>query len=105
MNLITVASLTCNEGLFFRYLTMVSKQDLDLTVVVESKKEDIDHYFNTLKEHGWLDFVDDFVVPEWKIEGIRIDTELNYPMTIKTRSISCENVLNLTGQIKSLSKL
>ena len=105
MNLVVVSNLTCNEGLFFRYVTMISKEELELDVLVEAKQEEIDAYYKTLRSKGWMDFVDDFVEPEWKIEGIRLDTELNYPMTIKTSSISCENALNLTGQIKSLSKV
>ena len=105
MNLIVVSNLTYNEGLFFRYVTMISKEELELDVVIESEEEDIDTYFKMLKPKGWMDFVDDFVKPEWKIEGIRLDTKLNYPMTIRTDSISCENALSLTGQIKSLSKM
>tara|TARA_B100000131_G_scaffold225330_1_gene216944 strand:+ start:624 stop:893 length:270 start_codon:yes stop_codon:yes gene_type:complete len=84
---------------------MISKEELNLGVVIESKEEEIDTYYKMLKPKGWMDFVDDFVIPEWKIEGIRLDTELNYPMTIKAESISCENALSLTGQIKSLSKV
>ena len=49
----------------------------------EAEKEAEDYYYNFLKEKGWFDFVEDFVQPEWKVEGVRIDTELNYPMTIQ----------------------
>lgn len=105
MNLVVVSNLTCNEGLFFRYVTMISKEEIGLDVLVEARRKEVDAYYKTLKSKGWIDFVDDFVYPEWKIEGIRLDTELNYPMTIRTSSISCENALNLTGQIKSLSKV
>ena len=36
MNLIVVSHLTTNEGLYFRYLTMVTSMNLGLDVLVES---------------------------------------------------------------------
>ena len=105
MNLIVISELTCNEGLYFRYLTMMAKTELDYEVLVETEKSQLDHYYKTLKSHGWHDFVQDFIIPEWKVDGVRLDTELNYPMTIRTRSISCENSLSLLGQIKSMRNL
>jgi len=81
---------------------MVAKTDLDYDVLIESKKDDIDYYFHLLKKKGWFDFVDDFVEPRHRAEGVRIDTELNYPMTIKADKIVYENMLNILGQIKSL---
>ena len=105
MNLIIVSTLSepPSDGLYFRFLTMVVKTDLNMDVVVESEKELIDHYYHFLKSKGYMDYVDDFIIPEWREEGIRIDTELKYPMTIKTPYIKYENTLNLLGQIKSLS--
>tara|TARA_Y100000310_G_C20634230_1_gene790325 strand:+ start:376 stop:693 length:318 start_codon:yes stop_codon:yes gene_type:complete len=105
MNLIVVSELTCDEGLYFRYITMTAKQDLDYDVLVESEKEDIDYYHETLKSHGWFDFVDDFIEPRHRLEGVRIDTELNYPMTVRTDHIRCENTPSLLGQIKSMRGL
>jgi len=102
MNLIVISSLTCNEGLFFRYISMMAKTELEMSVLVESKKEDIDKYYHELKGHGWFDYVDDFIEPRHRLEGVRIDNQLNYPLTIKTDTISCENTLNLLGQIKSI---
>ena len=105
MNLIILSSLSCNEGLYFRYITMIAKEELGLEVLLEAQKQDVDHYFNLLKKHGWYDFVDDFVQPEWNIDGVRIDKELNYPKTIKVDKIRCENSLNILGQIKTLSEI
>lgn len=104
MTLIVVSSLTFNEGLYFRYLTMMAKGELNLDVVIEAPRKKTDFYFNLLKPKGWMDFVDDFVEPRWNVDGLRLDTELSYPKTIMTKSISCENVLNLAGQIKTLSR-
>ena len=108
MNLIIASELTGDppsEGLYFRFLTMVAKKDLDYDVVIESERENIDIYYKFLKKKGWFDFVADFVVPEWRIEGVRIDTELSFPMTIRTKYIRCENTPNLLGQMKNLRNL
>lgn len=101
MNLIIVASLSCDEGLYFRHVTMIAKQELDYDVLLEARAEDVDRYFNLLKEHGWFDFVYDFVQPEWNEDGIRIDRKLNYPRTIQVDKIKCENTLNILGQLKA----
>ncbi len=47
MNLIVVSELTCNEGLYFRFLTMMAKTELDYAVLVEARKSQIDKYYNT----------------------------------------------------------
>jgi len=100
MNLIIVSSLSCDEGLYFRYITMLAKTDLNYDILLEAQKKDVDHYFHLLKKHGWFDFVDDFVQPEWRIDGVRIDKELNYPRTIQVNNIRCENALGILGQLK-----
>ena len=108
MNLIISAKLSTDppsEGLFFRYITMEAKHTLKYNVVIEAEKEAEDFYYNFLKERGWFDFVEDFVQPEWRVEGVRIDTELNYPMTIQVPYIRCENTPNLLGQIKSIRNM
>ena len=107
MNLIISANLSSDppsEGLYFRHLTMEAQQALEYCVLIEVEKEAEDFYYNFLKRKGWFDFVNDFVQPEWREEGVRIDTQLNYPMTIQTPYIRCENTLNLLGQIKSIRK-
>jgi hypothetical protein len=81
---------------------MMAKTELDYDVLVESKEDKIDHYYKLLKSNGWFDFVDDFIEPRHRLEGVRIDTEWNYPATIKTDKIGCENALNILGQMKSL---
>ena len=108
MNLIIVAGLSTDppsEGLYFRFLTMIAQKELNYDVVLETEQEMIDSYWKFLKKRGWFDFIDDIVVPEWRIEGVRIDTENNYPMTIRTKYIKCENTPDLLGQIKSLRKI
>jgi len=108
MNLIINADLSSDppsEGLYFRFLTMVAQKDLDYCVVLEAEKEKIDNYYHFLKERGWFDYVNDIIVPEWREEGVRLDTELSYPMTIKAEYIRCENTPLLLGQLKTLRDL
>ena len=108
MNLVISSRLSTDppsEGLMFRYITMEAKESLDYTVVIEAEKEAEDYYYKIKKKKGWFDFVEDFVQPEWRVEGVRIDTELNYPMTIQVPYIRCENTPNLLGQIKSIRKM
>lgn len=104
MNLIVISSLSCDEGLYFRYITMIAKEELGFDVLLEARKEDVDHYFKTLKDHGWFDFVDDFIQSEHREEGVRVDRELNYPKTIQVDKIRCENTLSIIGQVKSLKE-
>lgn len=82
---------------------MISKQELKMDVLIECKKQEIDEYYYKLRSHGWFDFVDDFIDPSFKIEGIRIDKSLTYPLTIRTDKIVCENTLNILGQIRCLN--
>lgn len=108
MNLIINANLSSDppsEGLYFRFLTMTAQKDLDYCVLLESQADMVDTYYHFLKKKGWFDYVNDIIVPEWKEEGVRLDTQLIYPMTIKTEYIRCENTLNLLGQIKTMRDL
>jgi len=108
MNLIVKAELSSeplSEGLYFRFLTMSAKEDLKYCVLLESKKDQVDNYYNYLKSKGYYDFIEEIVLPEWNLEGVRLDVENNYPYTVQTPFIKCENVLNLIGQIKSLRNL
>ena len=101
MNLIIIAELSTNEGLYFRYLTMMAKAE----VVVETKKALVDYYYKNLKSEGLYDYVSDMVTPECNVEGIRIDKEYDYPLTIKTDNISSSNVQSLLIQIEQLKKI
>ena len=105
MNLIVVSHLTTNEGLYFRYLTMVTSLNLGLDVLVESQKQQRDYYFNLLKKKGLYDYVMEIVTPEEREEGIRLDTDMNFPLTITAENISCVNVMSLILQIQSLVSL
>ena len=99
MNLIVKTELTCDEGLYFRFITMQAKIELDYSILIEAEKNKVDKYYKLLKRKGWFDFVDDFILPNQE-DGVRLDTELNYPMTIQVPYIRCENTPNILGQLK-----
>ena len=102
MNLIVVSHLTTNEGLYFRYLTMLSATYLGLDVLVESQQQQRDYYFSLLRKKGLYDYVMEIVTPEEREEGIRLDTEMNFPLSVTTEKISVSNVMSLIVQIQSL---
>ena len=104
MNLIINAGLSepPSESLYFRHFTLIVKNNLNYDVLIESQKEMIDFYFNYLKKKGMMDYVDEIIIPEDRIEGVRIDRERNYPRTIIVNRITCENILFLLGKVKLL---
>ena len=103
MNLIVVSHLTTNEGLYFRYLTMMAAKNICMNILVEAQAQQRDYYYKLLKQKGLNDYVMDFVTPEEREEGIRLDTEMNYPLTVTAKKISVTNVASLILQIKSLA--
>lgn len=107
MNLIIQAALSepPTEILYFRYLTLASKTNLFLDCLIEAEQEMKDNYYHYLKIRGAFDYLSDIITPKENEFGIRLDTVLNYPMTILTKSITAQNVINLLGQIKGLSRI
>ena len=76
-----------------------------MDVIVEAQTEQIDYYYALLKKRGLYDFVSEIVTPEMREEGIRLDTEMNYPLTVTTKKICVTNVSNLITQINYLNKI
>tara|TARA_R110000744_G_scaffold186358_1_gene305754 strand:- start:927 stop:1259 length:333 start_codon:yes stop_codon:yes gene_type:complete len=102
VNLIVVSDLTLNEGLYFRFLSMTATSYLEMDVIVEAPKNKIDYYFNKLKRGGYYDYVAEILSSETREEGVRLDTDYNYPLTVTAKDITCINVMSLIGQIKML---
>ena len=84
---------------------MTSHCNLNLDCLIETNQESKDIYYHYLKPKGCLDYVEQIITPPENEFGIRLDTELNYPLTILTKKITCDNCINLLGQIKYLSKI
>jgi hypothetical protein len=81
---------------------MVTSLNLGLDVLVESQKQQRDYYFNLLKKKGLYDYVMEIVTPEEREEGIRLDTDMNFPLSVTAEKISVDNVMSLIVQIQSL---
>ena len=107
MNLIINAKIAKppTQNLALRFITLSAKENLQLSVLFESLKEERDLYLGFLKKTGLMDFADDLIFFEDKEEGIRIDLDYNYPLTIKAREIGFVNVPNILGQINFLKKI
>lgn len=107
MNLIIIAPLSepPTESLYFRYLTLISKTDLNLSCLIEADQCMKDLYYYYLRRQGSLDYIEQFITPEEREFGIRLDSELNYPLTIRTKYIGIQNFNNIIGQIKYLTHL
>ena len=93
------------QNLALRLITLSARENLQLFVLFEAFKEERDIYFRFLKKTGLMDFAEDLIFTEEKEEGIRIDTDYNYPFTIKTNEIYFSNTTNILGQIDFLKKL
>ena len=107
MNLVIVGGL-CEpptESLPFRHLTLVSKENLQLDVLMECPKDSQDFYFKYMKKMGIFDYVDDIIYPEFRIEGIRIDTSHSFPYTVATDRITFVNFNTILGQIIHLKNI
>tara|TARA_Y100000004_G_scaffold191849_1_gene251360 strand:- start:52 stop:294 length:243 start_codon:yes stop_codon:yes gene_type:complete len=76
-----------------------------MDVIVEAQTAQIDYYYALLKKRGLYDFVSEIVTPEMREEGIRLDTEMNYPLTVTTQKICVTNVSSLITQINYLNKI
>tara|TARA_R100001510_G_C7533774_1_gene124138 strand:- start:90 stop:419 length:330 start_codon:yes stop_codon:yes gene_type:complete len=105
MTLIVVSQLTTNEGLYFRYLTSAMKLHYNMDVIIEAQESQIDYYYSLLKKKGLYDFVSEIISTDVREEGIRLDTEMNYPLTVTTQKICVTNVSNLITQINFLDKI
>ncbi|MBE2214953.1 MAG: hypothetical protein IAE82_13860 [Opitutaceae bacterium] len=86
----------------FRDLTLFCHIFLRVDTVIES--EHVDLYYRWLKMRGGMDFVDDFVRPGSE-DGVRLDTEHQFPRTIVTDRIVPENTQKLMRQIRYAAAL
>ena len=58
------------------------------------------------KKKVGLIFVDDIILPEWREEGVRLDTNYNYPLDCENLEyIRCENTNLIIGQLKCLRSI
>lgn len=106
--LVIISADLCNppsDILMFRFLTQAVKTNLNSDVILEAQQEAIDIYYKYLVKKGAFDYIDDIQPSFTKEEGVRLDTEPNFPKSIITKSITFQNVTNLLGQIKGLVQI
>jgi len=84
----------------FRELTMILKKLSNDECAILIETEDADPYVKWLRRHGAADFVEDFISPGLE-NGLRIDTDNNFPNTIVTNSIVMENLFSLLGKVRA----
>jgi len=82
---------------------MMASKNICMNILVETQAQQRDYYYKLLKQKGLNDYVMDFVTPDEREEGIRLDTESNFPLTVTTEKICSDNVAQLILQIKSLA--
>jgi hypothetical protein len=103
VNLITSSLLIdtpLSDTLAIRYVTAFSKCDLKLYNLIEVEQELKDSYFIYMKQLGLMDYVEQYITPEERVSGIRIDVDFNYTNTIKTNSIDFGNTSRIIEQLK-----
>jgi hypothetical protein len=107
MNLIIAATLSepPTEALSLRYVTLAAKHNLNLDCLIEAQREAKDAYYRYLLARGLMDFIEQLVTPEEHEQGIRLDSDLNFPLTIQVKAITVTNTLEVLGQIKTLKSL
>jgi hypothetical protein len=84
-------SLECFRQLTFFVTTF--KHSVE-DVLIETNKETLDFYYKYLKNAFVLDYVEDFILFNDNIAGLRIDNEFRFYPTIYTEYIK-ENNLNI----------
>lgn len=92
-----------SEILPFRTVTMFSKLNLGMEILLHTSQDMKDLYYHWMKPRGMMEFVSYILNEiEWE-DGVRLDVIGVYPNTIKLNSIIVENQLEILGQIKILS--
>ena len=88
-----------------RFALLITKENLELNNLILVDKEFVDIYHKFLKDTGIWDFIDDIITPDHIEDGIMLDWELNYPMTILVKEISWKNLNIILGQVDYLRRL
>ena len=93
------------ETLPFRDLTMQSKYNLKMDVLIEASQDLKDYYFYFLRPRGMIDFVEGFITPLEREDGIRIDTAHNYPRTVVAEKITLFNYGDIFSRVQNISNI
>ena len=68
------------------------------------ESDDVDTYYRWIKPRGGMDFIEEFVRPGEE-DGLHLDLEANFALTVITDRIAPENVHRLIAQIRFLREV
>lgn len=71
-------------------------------ILLETKKEHRDLYFEWSKKTGLWDFIEEIVFPEYKVKGFRIAAEKVDPPYLKVDRISFDNLNDILSRVGSV---
>jgi len=102
MNLLIDASLSepPTESLYFRYVTLVASENLNLNCLIEAEQTMKDLYYKYLLKQGLMDYIEAIVTPIEHVTGLRLGPTVNKAPAIKLKSIQSNSVIYLLGMIK-----
>lgn len=91
------------DSFAFRSITMISHEDLGLSVLLHTTQEMKDLFYRWMKPRGFMDYIDYILTEREREVGIRLDTHIivGYSPCILTSAICFENQLRLLGSIKT----
>jgi len=92
-----------NEAMVFYTITMISRSDYHMSVLLHTTQDMKDLYYHWMKPRGLMDYVCE-ILNEFEYEdGIRVDTLGIYPNTIVTSLLQIDNQRYILEQIKLLA--
>lgn len=92
-----------SEILPIRTITMISRQSLEMDILLHTTQEMKDLLYKWMKPRGLMDYIS-HILNELEFEdGIRMDITGIYPNTIVVRTINVDNQHYLLDQIKTLA--
>lgn len=103
MNLLINAFLSepPSDSLAFRYVTLISKQNFNMDILLLTEQEMKDKYYKYLRLKGLFDYIDYILTKEEKQEyGLKLDNDTKNPPVIKLKAIVFENQIKILENIK-----
>jgi hypothetical protein len=88
------------ESLALRFLTLVTKTNLQADIIVEVEQEVKDFYYSYMKTFGLMDYVDDLIEPDQETGLYLCSKKGDYKSYILTDRVTFKNVTVLLGRIK-----
>lgn len=103
MNLIVAATLSepPTESLFFRQITYLAHKQLSMDCLIEVEREMKDAYYKFLLKQGLLDDIDDIIIPQENVSGLRLSHEKVIDPFIRLEAITGQNFKQILSLIQA----